>query len=137
MQITIDTTVKAPIDKVWTAWTSPEAIQKWNYAVDDWCCSAAKLELKEGGKFSYRMEARDGSMGFDFEGTFSEVKEHRKIAFYLEDERGVVVSFEEKDDGTKVVETFDAEDENTGEQQRQGWQSILNNFRGYVESLDN
>lgn len=134
MDITIETTVDAPIEKVWTAWTKPEHIVEWNFASADWLCPAAEIDLNVGGKFKYRMEARDGSMGFDFEGTFIAIAPGREIRFVLDDDRKVTVSFEKSDSGVRVVETFEAENESTGEQQRQGWQSILNNFKTHVEA---
>lgn len=134
MDITIETTVDAPIEKVWTAWTKPEHIVQWNFASEDWQCPAAQVDLTVDGKFKYRMEARDRSMGFDFEGTFTAIDPAREIRFALDDDRTVTVSFEEIDGGVRVVETFEAENELTGEQQRQGWQSILNNFKKHVEA---
>ena len=134
MKITIETTVYAPIEKIWAAWTNPEHIVRWNFASADWQCPAAEIDLNVGGKFKYRMEARDGSMGFDFEGTFTAIETRRKIQFVLDDDRNVTVSFEESDSGVRVVETFEAENELTGEQQRQGWQSILDNFKTHVEA---
>ena len=134
MQITIETSVSAPVDEVWRAWTTPDDIQAWNAASPDWHCPAAELDLRPGGKFSYRMEARDGSMAFDFEGTFIDVVAPRRIEFRLEDERQVVVEFVEDGDRVTVRETFEAESENAAELQRQGWQAILDNFARHVES---
>lgn len=135
MQITISTTVNAPIERVWAAWTTPAEITRWNFASTDWHCPAAALDLSPGGTFSYRMEAKDGSMGFDFEGTFTEVEPMKLIRFRLGDERAVTVSFSESKGGNVIVEeTFEADDEHSGEQQRQGWQAILENFRVHVEA---
>ena len=134
MKINIQTTVNAPIQRVWKAWTTPADIQRWNFASEDWVCPSASIELKEGGSFSYRMEARDGSMGFDFEGTFTRIAHHQKIEFELGDGRCVQVGFNESKDGILVTETFDAEDLHTAEQQRQGWQNILNNFKRHAEA---
>lgn len=134
MKITIKTTVDAPIEKVWSAWTEPEHIVQWNFASDDWHCPSAEIDLTVGRKFKYRMEAKDGSMGFDFEGTFKAIDPGREIQFALDDGRRVTVSFEESSSGVRVIETFEAENELTGEQQRQGWKSILNNFRKHVEA---
>lgn len=134
MKISIETEVKAPLQRVWNAWVSPEDITHWNFAIDDWCCPRAEINLEVGGTFNYRMETRDGSMGFDFEGQFTAINPHESIQFSLGDDRGVTVEFIETGNGVKVVETFEAEDENSAEQQRQGWQGILNNFKKHVES---
>ncbi|MBJ2136134.1 SRPBCC family protein [Paraglaciecola chathamensis] len=134
MKISIEVDVKAPLEKVWETWVRPEHIINWNFASDDWCCPTAEIDLKVGGKFSYRMEAKDGSMGFDFEGTFIKVSPHESIHFKLEDDRIVKVEFSEMNGKVKVVEIFEAEDENSAEQQKQGWQSILNNFKKHAES---
>lgn len=133
MKISIDAVVKAPLNRVWDAWITPEDITRWNFAIDAWCCPAAEVDLRVGGRFSYRMEARDGSAGFDFEGQFTEIEPCRLIRFSLEDDREVSVEFIESADGVRVIETFDAEDEHSAEQQRQGWQAILNNFKTHVE----
>lgn len=137
MKIAIEVEVKAPLETVWAAWVTPKDIVNWNFAIEQWCCPKADIDLTVGGKFSYRMEAKDGSMGFDFEGTFTEVKPLQSIQFQLEDNRAVTVEFVESDNGVTVTETFEAEDENSAEQQKQGWQSILNNFKSYVESKTN
>lgn len=137
MKISIETEVKAPLAIVWNAWVTPEDITSWNFAIDEWCCPRAEINLQVGGKFNYRMEAKDGSMGFDFEGSFTKVEPRDSIHFELEDERVVTVEFTEGANGVRVVETFDAEDENSAEQQKQGWQSILNNFKKHVESKSN
>ena len=134
MEITISTSINAPIERVWAAWTTPEDISQWNFASDEWCCPKAEIDCAPGGRFSFRMEAKDGSMGFDFEGAFTEVDPMKTIRFKLGDEREVTVSFSELNPGHVLVEeTFEAEDEHSGEQQRQGWQAILDNFRGHVE----
>lgn len=134
MKITIETEVDAPLEAVWDAWVTPEDITHWNFAMDEWCCPAAALDLKEGGRFNYRMEARDGSVGFDFEGEFTEVNPHQSIRYRLGDDREVEVQFVETQDGVRVIETFEADDEYTAEQQREGWLGILNNFKKHVES---
>lgn len=134
MRISIETEVKASPAAVWNAWVSPEDITRWNFATDEWHCPKAEISLKLGGTFSYRMEAKDGSMGFDFEGMFTEIQPHRLIRFELEDSRVVTVEFLETAEGVRLVESFDAEDKNSAEQQKQGWQSILNNFKKHVES---
>ena len=119
---------------IWDMWTSPEDIKSWNFASDEWCCPNAEIDLKVGGKFSYRMEAKDGSMGFDFDGTFTKVVPCEIIEFELGDSRQVTVEFIEISDGVRVVETFEAECKHSADQQKQGWQSILNNFKKHVES---
>lgn len=134
MKITIEIVVNAPLVDVWAAWTTPEDIVKWNFATDAWCCPSATIDAKPGGKFSYRMEAKDGSMGFDFAGEFTAVENCNRIEFHLGDQRIVEVSFNETKTGIHVKETFEAEDENSAEQQKQGWQAILNNFKKHVES---
>ena len=132
MQITVETTVAAPVERVWHAYTSPAAITQWNAASDDWHTTAATVDLRPGGAFSSRMEARDGSAGFDFAGTYTDVVEHERIAYTLGDRTAEVV-FLPTPAGTAVRVTFDAEDTHTIEQQRQGWQAILDNFRRHVE----
>lgn len=134
MKISIETTVNAPIQRVWEAWMTPEDVKRWNFASDDWCCPKASIDRKVGGKFNNRMEAKDGSTGFDFEGTFTLINEPYSLEYALEDNRKVNVAFSETDSGVLVVETFDAEDESPAELQKQGWQSILNNFKKHVES---
>ncbi|MGF1574752.1 MAG: SRPBCC domain-containing protein [Cyanophyceae cyanobacterium] len=133
MKISIETTVNASIERVWEAWITPEVIKRWNFASDDWCCPDASQDFSVGGKFNYRMEAKDGSLGFNFEGRFTSINEPYSIEFALDDHRKVSVTFSETVRGVRVLETFEAEDEFSAEQQRQGWQSILNNFRIYVE----
>lgn len=135
MMITIETTVNAPLEASWNAWTSPQLITQWNFASDDWACPRAEIDLQPGGKFNYRMEAEDGSMGFDFEGTFTSVIPLQKIEFLLGDDRKVVVEFLPDGGTTRIIESFEAEDSHTSEQQRQGWQSILNNFKCLVERI--
>jgi len=132
--ITIEAEIAAPIEKIWTYWTEPEHIKNWNFASDDWCTPSATNDLRVGGKFSSRMEAKDGSMGFDFGGTYTEVKENESIEYTLGDERKVEIKFIKAGDSCNVVETFEAEDENSIEMQKGGWQAILNNFKKYVEN---
>lgn len=133
MKITIETEINAPLAVVWDAWVTPADIVKWNYAIDEWCCPKAEINLMEGGKFNYRMEAKDGSMGFDFGGVFTKVTPNTSIHYELGDRRLVTVDFTETANGTRVIETFEAEDENSAEQQKQGWQSILNQFKKHAE----
>lgn len=135
MKIVIETTVAAPKDRVWLAWTTPEHIKQWNAASDDWHTTAAEVDLREGGKFTSRMEAKDGSMGFDFAGTFTGVAEFERIEYALEDSRVVLVEFETDGDGVRVRETFDADPSHSAEMQQSGWQAILNNFKRHVEAL--
>jgi uncharacterized protein YndB with AHSA1/START domain len=135
MVIRIATRVNAPVEKVWQCWTSPEHITKWNQASSDWHTPWAKNDLVVGGHFSSRMEAKDGSMGFEFGGTYDEVVEHKKIAYTMGDGRKVTVSFSETAGVTEVVEEFETEDQNSAELQRQGWQAILDNFKAYTENF--
>ncbi len=135
MKISVETLVKSDIDAVWSAWTTPEDINHWNAASDDWHNPSSENDLNVGGRFSYRMEAKDGSMGFDFEGTYTKIDENKFIEYKMDDGRMVSVDFRPEKEGVRVIETFDAEGENTAEQQRQGWQSILDNFARHVEAL--
>jgi uncharacterized protein YndB with AHSA1/START domain len=122
------------VNKVWDAWNNPEDIRQWNSAQEDWHTTRSTVDLREGGTFSARMEAKDGSMGFDFEGTYTRVVPHETIEYRMSDGREVQVDFVERADGVLVTETFDAETENTPELQRTGWQAILDNFARYVEA---
>jgi uncharacterized protein YndB with AHSA1/START domain len=133
-EITIEATVHAPVEKVWQYWTGPEHITKWNNASDDWHTTKAENDLRAGGKFSSRMEAKDGSMGFDFWGIYDEVKPNELIANTMGDGRKMSVHFKSEGDTTKVTETFEAENENSIEMQRGGWQAILDNFKKYTEA---
>lgn len=132
--ITVAATVKAPIQKVWEFWTSPEHITKWNNASNDWHTPSATNNLKTGGKFSYRMEAKDGSFGFDFDGEYTEVKTNELIEYIIADGRKVQIVFETNDAETIVTETFEAEEVHPLEMQQDGWQAIINNFKRHVES---
>ena len=132
MKISVDTIVRAPIAKVWQAYTTPEDIKQWNAASDDWHTTAASVDLRPGGAFSSRMEAKDGSFGFDFAGTYTKVVEQKLIEYSFGD-RGAVVEFVETPKGVDVRVTFDSEDTNSVEMQRGGWQAILNNFAKHVE----
>jgi uncharacterized protein YndB with AHSA1/START domain len=131
-QITIERLVRAPMERVWSAWTTPADITQWNAASDDWHTTRASVDLREGGSFSSRMEARDGSMGFDFEGTYTRVQPHELLECALGD-RMLRVEFIPGADGVTVRETFDAEPTFSIEQQRSGWQAILDNFARHVE----
>jgi uncharacterized protein YndB with AHSA1/START domain len=132
--ITVQNTVKAPVEKVWKFWTLPEHITKWSNASEDWHTPFAENDLRNGGKFISRMEAKDGSFGFDFGGVYDEVKTNEVIAYTLGDGRKVKINFSTEGDETKVVETFEAENTNPVEMQRGGWQAILDNFKKYTES---
>lgn len=134
MTITISTTVEAPIAKAWEVWTKPEFIVQWNFANDEWCCPSATNELRAGGKFSWRMEAKDGSMGFDYNGEYLKIEENTRILLKLEDDRKVEVSFSEQGGNTTVTESFEIEDENSAEMQKQGWSAILANYKKCVEA---
>lgn len=131
--ITIEATILADVKKVWDAWTKPEHITKWNFASDDWQCPSAENDLTPGGKYKARMEAKDGSFGFDFEAVYDDIVEHEKIAYTMLDGRKAVTTFKEEDGKTQVTTTFDAEGTNPVDMQRDGWQAILNNFKNYVE----
>ena len=133
-QVTVETTVKAPVEKVWQYWTAPEHITKWNHASDDWHSPSAENDLRVGGKFTARMEAKDGSIGFDFAGIYDEVKPQTRIAYTMGDGRRATVDFISNGNETKVSETFDAEDTHSIELQKGGWQAILDNFKKHVES---
>lgn len=133
-KIVVGAEVNQPIQNVWDHWTKPEHIIHWNFAIDSWCCPSAETDLREGGKFSYRMEAKDGSMGFDYWGIFQEVEPLKNLEIKLGDERMVWVSFDKVNDNTtRITETFEIEDENSAEMQRQGWQNIVDNFKIYSE----
>jgi uncharacterized protein YndB with AHSA1/START domain len=134
MKISVETLVKAPLDKVWEAWNNPADIKQWNSAQEDWHTTESTVDLREGGKFRSRMEAKDGSEGFDFEGTYTRVVPKQVIEYRMSDGREVMVELDERPGGVLVKETFDAETENTPELQRQGWQAILDNFGRYVEA---
>jgi uncharacterized protein YndB with AHSA1/START domain len=132
-KITVETAIAAPIEQVWRAWNTPEDIKQWNAASDDWHTTKSAVNLRVGGAFSSRMEAKDGSMGFDFAGTYTKIVEHEMIESTFGD-RVLLVEFIPSRDGVTVRETFDAETTHSVEQQRSGWQAILNNFKKHVES---
>jgi uncharacterized protein YndB with AHSA1/START domain len=132
MKITVETVVKADLNRVWAAWNDPEDIKQWNAASDDWHTPRSSVELREGGKFVSRMEAKDGSEGFDFEGTYTRIVPRQLIEYRMSDGREVKVEFAERPGGVLVRETFDAETENPAELQRQGWQAILDSFAKHV-----
>ena len=132
--ITVEATINPPVEKVWKFWTGPEYIIKWNNASDDWHTPSAMNDLRSGGKFTCRMEAKDGSMGFDFYGTYDEVITNELISYTMGDGRKAKIIFTSHGNATKVVETFEAETENSIELQRGGWQAILDNFKKYTEA---
>lgn len=136
MKIVVQTTVKAPPERVWQGWTMPSDIKQWNAASEDWHTTKASIDLRVGGAFSYRMEAKDGSMGFEFKGTFTQVIPEQSLKFVFEDGRQVEVAFSAIDQGTHVRETFDADTSHDIEQQRDGWQAILDNFKRHIEGDD-
>jgi uncharacterized protein YndB with AHSA1/START domain len=132
--ITVSTTVNAPIEKVWKMFNEPQHITKWCFASDDWHAPSAEVDLRPGGKSTIRMEAKDGSMGFDFGSTYDQVKEHEVIDYTIGDGRKVNVRFETSGNGVNVIESFEAEEMNSPEMQKNGWQAILDNFKEYVEN---
>lgn len=132
--ITVEAVINAPIEKVWKFWNDPKHITQWNTATEEWHTPKAENNLEVGGKFLSRMEAKDGSNGFDFEGVYEEVKPHQLIIYSLLDGRKVKISFDAKERETTITETFEAEDTYSLEMQQGGWQAILNNFKKHVES---
>ena len=133
MKISVKTTVVAPVADVWRAYTTPEDITQWNAASDDWHTPRATVDLRVGGAFSSRMEAKDGSMGFDFEGMYTNIIDFELIEYSFGD-RDARVEFLPTPEGVSVTVTFDSEETHSADQQRDGWQAILNNFKKYVES---
>lgn len=132
--ITVETTIHAPIEKVWECWTDPKHIVNWAFASDDWEAPAAENDVRTGGKFKTVMAAKDKSASFDFTGVYTDVKNHELIEYDMSDGRHVQTVFEKTPEGVRVVETFDPESENPLEMQRGGWQTILDNFKKYVEN---
>ena len=133
-KVNIEATVGAPLQKVWDYWNRPEHITKWNFAIDTWHCPSAKNDLRVGGKLQSRMEAKDGSFGFDFEGTYDEVENLKKIAYTIADSRKVITHFTDLGGKTKIATEFEAESQNPVEMQKGGWQSILDSFKKYAEA---
>ncbi|AWO02059.1 polyketide cyclase [Chitinophaga alhagiae] len=133
-EITIEALVQAPIEKVWQYFNEPEHIMQWAFASEDWHAPASSNDLRPGGKFSTTMAAKDGSFSFDFGGVYSDVQKHQRIAYEMSDGRKVKVTFAPEGGGIKVVQAFEAEDENPVEMQREGWQTILNNFKKHTET---
>jgi uncharacterized protein YndB with AHSA1/START domain len=136
-KITVATTVNAPVETVWKSWVEPDHIIKWNFASDDWHSPWAKADFREGGNFSARMEAKDGSMGFDFGGVYDVIRKNEFIEYTIGDGRKVQVTFIRQGNATKVVETFEAENTHPVELQKGGWQAILDNFKKYTETISN
>lgn len=134
IKVTIEAVINAGVEKVWKLWTGPEHIVKWNNASPDWHTTRAENDLRPGGTFLSRMEAKDGSFGFDFAGVYDDVKLHELISYTLGDERKVWVSFSAKGDQTFVSSVFEAETQNPVEMQKGGWQAILNSFKAYAEA---
>ena len=134
-EITVSTEVRGSIKSVWESWTLPKHIVHWNFAADSWHAPAAVNDLCVGGKFSFRMEAKDGSVGFDFSGVYTEIIEHEVIAYTMDDGRKARVTFEAFGDSTVVTEVFEPETMNAPELQQTGWQMILDNFKRHAESL--
>lgn len=134
-RIAIETQIKARVETVWNAYNSAEDIMKWNHASDDWHCTSSINDLRIGGKFKNRMEAKDGSFGFDFEGTYTELKPFKRIAYMMSDGRNVEMDFESDKEQTRLFIRFEPEEENPVEMQQGGWQAILDNFKKYVESV--
>lgn len=132
--VTVEAKINAPVEKVWQLWNDPKHIVKWTTASDDWHTPKAENDLKVGGAFLTRMEAKDGSFGFDFEGVYDVVDTHKSIEYTMSDGRKVKILFKAQEGVTEIVETFDAEQMNPVEMQREGWQSILNNFKKHVEN---
>lgn len=131
--ITVENTINAPVEKVWQYWTKPEHIMQWNNASDDWHTPRAENDLRVGGSFLSRMEAKDGSFGFDFGGIYDAITTHKYIEYTIGDGRKVKINFTAGGDKTNVKESFEAETQNSVEMQRGGWQAILDNFKKYVE----
>lgn len=131
--ITVQAEVLASLSSVWEKWNQAQHVMHWNYASDDWHSPHAENDFREGGTFRYRMEAKDGSFGFDFSGTYSKIVANSLVASVLDDGRRIEVHFRKTDTGTEIIEYFEAEDTNPIELQKLGWQAILNNFKAYVE----
>lgn len=133
-KITIEATVNAPVEKVWQVWNTPADIMQWNTPDPSWHTTSSENDLRPKGKFKSRMEAKAGSFGFDFEGTYDKVELHKEIAYTMPDGRTATTLFDGKDGKTALTTTFDAESENDPDFQKQGWQAILDNFVKYTEN---
>jgi uncharacterized protein YndB with AHSA1/START domain len=132
--VTVETVVRVPVEKAWMFWTTPDHIIQWNNASDDWHTPHAENDLRKGGRFLSRMEARDGSVGFDFNGVYDEIITHQEISYTMEDGRKVNIRFVPEGNVTKVIETFETENTHSVEMQRAGWQAILDNYKNHAES---
>lgn len=133
--IKVTTVVSAPVGKVWEYWTNPDHIKGWNFAIPEWHAPAVQNDLRKGGAFSFRMEAKDGSMGFDFAGIYDDVDQHKSLDYTIADGRKVNIRFSEINaDTTEIIESFEPESQNSHEMQQGGWQAILDNFKKYAES---
>lgn len=132
--VTVENVINKQVEQVWEFWTTPEHITKWNFATPEWHCPTAENELKIGGKLKYRMAAKDGSMAIDYTATFKQITPNELIEYILDDGRCVSIKFSQQNGVTKIIESFEVEDENSIDMQRQGWQAILDNFKKYVES---
>lgn len=132
--VVVETVVHKYVEQVWEFWTTPEHISNWNFATPEWHCPSAEHDLKVGGKLKYHMAAKDGSMAFDYEATFTKIIPNEHLEYRLDDGRNVSIKFLAEVGFTKVIESFEVEDENSIEMQRQGWQAILDNFKRYAES---
>jgi uncharacterized protein YndB with AHSA1/START domain len=132
--ITVESTINAPVEKVWEFWTKPEHITEWSHASEDWHTPFAENDLRVGGSFLSRLEAKDGSFGFDFGGVYDAVRNNEYIEYTMGDGRKVKITFIPGGNTTRVVESFDAESENSIEMQRGGWQAFLDNFKKYTEA---
>ena len=133
--ITFTTTLKVPLAKVWECWNEPKHITQWCFASEDWHAPSATNDLKEGSFFTTRMEAKDGSFGFDLKGIYEHIIPHQVIRYHLEDRRKVEVLFSENEETTTIIEKFEPENQNPHEMQQQGWQAILDNFKKYAEAI--
>ena len=134
MKITVDTLARTDLQTAWNAYSNPDDIVRWNTASPDWHSPSSTVDLREGGRFNTRMEARDGSAGFDFGGTYTEVVPQSRLAYRMDDGREATVRFEEEAEGVRVHVTFDAEEQNSADMQRDGWQAILDSFARHVEA---
>jgi uncharacterized protein YndB with AHSA1/START domain len=131
--ITVQTAIDASLNHVWACWTEENHITQWNFASDDWCCPAARVDLRVGGEFHYEMAAKDGSMSFDFWGTYTKIEPQKTLEIAIGDGRNMYVSFHEDAAGTTVIEQFEPENENPEDMQQEGWQMILTNFKKHAE----
>lgn len=134
-KITVEVIIDRAVEKVWELWNSPDHIVNWNHASDDWHTVRAENELRVGGRFFYRMEAKDKSFGFDFQAVYDRVEENRELTYTMIDDRCCKTIFDIMGESTKITTTFDSENENPIELQKAGWQAILNNFKKYAESI--